>query len=108
MVLRAAVGIKMATMYQKMTAYTVLAVALGYLLISAVPSAITPPEGEMLATAEEDMIKSTPEPEAGVREPDSFATGEKSALNEVFQYSVLLIDLLVALGVYMVAKRRFV
>jgi len=98
----------MTTMYQKMTVYTVLAVALGYLLISTVPSAITPLEGEMLATTEEDMITSAPKPEAGIREPELFATEEKSALNEAFQYSVLIIDLLVALGVYIVAKRRFV
>ncbi|MCW3978866.1 MAG: hypothetical protein NWF12_03895 [Candidatus Bathyarchaeota archaeon] len=97
----------MTTMYQKMTVYTVLAVALGYLLISTVPSAITPLEGEMLATAEEDEIFSAPQPEAGVREPDSLAAEEKSALNEAFQYSVLIIDLLIALGVYIVAKRRF-
>lgn len=98
----------MTTMYQKMTVYTVLAVALGYLLISAVPSAIIPPEGEMLATVEEDMIRSAPQPEAGAREPESFAAEEKSALNEAFQYSVLIIDLLIALGVYFVAKRKFV
>jgi hypothetical protein len=35
------------------------------------------------------------------------AAEEKSALNEAFQYSVLIIDLLIALGVYIVAKRRF-
>ncbi len=98
----------MTTMYQKMTAYTVLAVALGYLLISAVPATLTPPEPEMLATGEEgEIFPRAPSPDSSIRGPEPEALEEKSALNEAFQYSVLIIDLLIALGVYMVARRRF-
>ena len=97
----------MTTMYQKMTAYTVLAVALGYLLISTVPATLTPPEPEMLATGEEGEILSAPSPDSSIRGPGPETSEEKSALNETFQYSALIIDLLIALGVYMVARRRF-
>ena len=94
-------------MYQKMTAYTVLAVALGYLLISAVPATLTPPEPEMLATGEEGEVFSAPSPDSSIRGPEPESLEEKATMNEVFQYSALIIDLLIALGVYIVARRRF-
>jgi hypothetical protein len=96
----------MTTMNQKMMVYTVLAIALGYFLTSAVPATLTPSEGEFLMRGEGDSILSAPQPESSIEEPELDIVQEKFAWNEAFQYSILVVDFLIAFGIYVVAKRR--
>jgi hypothetical protein len=93
-------------MYQKMTVYAVLAIAIGYLLTSTVPAIITPPEEKMLALSEEGMVLTTPsaEPEVEGKEAQTF---EGQFWGEIYQYGFLAVDVAIAVGVYMLARRRF-
>ena len=104
-------------MDSKIPIYTVLAVVLGVLLTSAVPASLTPKQ-EPLFMAESDseapVMKAPVEDELlGSRadEEMNFATPaggvRTNLLDQALQYRILVVDLLVALGVYVVARRRF-
>jgi hypothetical protein len=105
------------SMDSKISVYTVLAVVLGVLLTSVIPASLTPKQ-EPLFMAESDVeapIMKTPvEDELLGSRADSemnFSTpvGDVRAnlLNQALHYIILVLDLLVALGVYIVARRRF-
>lgn len=97
----------MTTMYQRMTVYAVLAIAIGYLLSSTVPAIITPPEEKMLALSEEEMVTATPSAEPGVEGKEAQPLGEGLFWGEIYQYGFLAVDVAIAVGVYMLARRRF-
>ena len=104
-------------MDSKIPVYTVLAVVLGVLLTSALPASLTPKQGPLFAAesgVEPPVMKAPVEDELLGSRADGemdFATptgGVKTNLiDQAFQYSILVVDLLVALGVYVVARRRF-
>jgi hypothetical protein len=105
-------------MDSKIPVYTVLAVVLGVLLTSTLPASLTPKQGPLFAAESEvepPVLKAPAEDELlGSRAEDEreFATplggAETNLIDQAFQYSILVVDLLVALGVYVVARRRFV
>ncbi|MFB0557880.1 MAG: hypothetical protein ACETVY_02070 [Candidatus Bathyarchaeia archaeon] len=113
--------------------YAVLAIALGYLLISVVPNQLIPqrydafqaehvkePGVEEETQPEEPSVTTEPEVlgEAASAAPDEAkaaaeearaATSGLTIVSEVFTgFGSLLISLFVALGVYWIARRRFV
>ena len=104
-------------MDSKIPVYTVLAVVLGVLLTSALPASLTPKQGPIFAAESEveaPAMKAPVEDELlGSRadEEMDFATPAGGVRTNLFdqasQYSILVVDLLVALGVYIVARRRF-
>ncbi len=105
-------------MDSKIPVYTVLAVVLGVLLTSAVPASITPKQEPlfmaesdaeapvMKAPAEDELLGSRADEGSGFATPAGGGVGT-SLLDQALQYRILVVDLLVALGVYVVAKRRF-
>lgn len=97
----------MTNMYQKMTVYAVLAIAIGYLLISTVPAIITPPEEKMLTLGEEEMVTAPTPTEPGVEGEEARTLGEGLFWGEIYQYGFLAVDVAIAVGVYMLARRRF-
>jgi hypothetical protein len=104
-------------MDSKIPVYTVLAVVLGVLLTSAVPAGLTPrqeplfmagSEAEapvMKAPAEDEVLGSRADEEMDGALPGGSVKG--NPLDQALQYSILVVDLFVALGVYFVARRRF-
>lgn len=94
-------------MNSKVVVYAVLAVALGYFLISTAPAIMTPPEREPTFAGDEGKpLLGAPE-ESDIRGPEDQPSKKNQIWNEAFQFSVWIINLFIALGVYMVAKRRF-
>ncbi len=98
-------------MNTKVFTYAVLAVALGYLLTSVVPSALVPETPPVfLESGEEPLIKeATPESESEVLGvPDLDAEGKEvvPSLDDALQYGYLVLDLFIALGIYFIARRR--
>ena len=111
-------------MTQKSLVYMVLAVAVGYLLVSAVPQQVamytTPPmrtqrgDGELLEMAPESgdtfMAPEESPPESmilgGADEVREVSFIERSRLPELIKWWT--IDIIVALTIYWVAKQRLV
>ena len=113
-------------MKSKAVVYTVLAVALGYFLISAVPDQMETLQGvrqrggsvesESLAVeAPESTVKSEAEPDelasglseavtADIAEPEEVALG--GVRDGAVAIGVWVINLMIALGVYFIVKRR--
>jgi hypothetical protein len=115
------------TMENKALLYTVLAISLGYLLVSAVPSRLAPP---MYAESvdDSDLIRSPP-PGDVESTTDSAVAAADSALGDTLSsesvqeerldagggsgniivsvFGTWSVNLLVALGVYFFARRRF-
>jgi hypothetical protein len=115
------------TMENKALLYTMLAISLGYLLVSAVPSRLapqmyseigddsdlmkSPAPGSVESTAESaaatadsaqgDMLSSESVPE------ERLAAGSGSGNIIVSVFGTWSVNLLVALGVYFFARRRF-
>lgn len=115
----------MMTMKTKAATYVVLAVALGYLLTSTLPSTLVPEEGPLFLAGEEAILDAAKEPSAS---ESATAAAEESVADEAprgqafsvpdetttsqetldfSQYSMWAIDVIVALGVYFLAKRKF-
>lgn len=98
-------------MNTKVLTYAVLAVALGYLLTSVVPSALVPETPPVfLESGEEPLIREAPpESESEVLgDQDLGAEGQDvvRSVDDVFQYGYLVLDLFIALGIYFIARRR--
>lgn len=93
-------------MYSKMVIYTLLAVALGYILIEAVPGGLVQ-EVEVLRAEEGKMPPQEDQEIAGVESFETPKTTERGLLYEVSQYGVWVVNVVIALGVYVVARRRF-
>ncbi len=127
-------------MNSKAVLYAVFAVALGYLLISVVPTKLSPPESPMLTerafstesgeppqpapdesiegipdTAKEDLgevesdIAGNASSSSAAEAAKEAAEAAKSAaapLSNFLGYMLWIADLFIALGVYVVAKRR--
>lgn len=116
----------MMTMKTKAATYVVLAMALGYLLTSTLPSTLVPEEPPLFAAGEEVILDAAKEPAAsesaaeaaeeslsieaprgqGFTVPEEAATSQETL--DISQYGIWAIDVIVALGVYYLAKRRFV
>jgi hypothetical protein len=116
------------TMENKALIYTVLAISLGYLLVSAVPSRLAPPmyagsgdDSELIrgpvpesavppeegaATAAADSTQGdTLSSESAQGERLSAGSGSRNMIVSVF--GTWSVNLLIALGVYFFARRRF-
>jgi len=94
-------------MYQRMTVYAVLAIAIGYLLTSTVPTILTQPEDKMLTLGEEEMLTAPAPADSGAEGKEARALGEGQFWGELYQYGFLAVDVAIAVGVYMLARRRF-
>jgi hypothetical protein len=100
-------------MNTKVFTYAVLAVALGYLLTSVVPSALVPETPPVfLESGEEPLIREAP-PESESEVLGDQDLGEEGqsldvvrSVDDVFQYGYLVLDLFIALGIYFIARRR--
>lgn len=115
------------TMENKALVYAVLAISLGYLLVSAVPSRLASPM--LLESGDNSEVIRGPTPESpdapveGVPEMDT-SQGDILSAGEAVQEESLVagrgsgnlivsvvgtwsVNLLVALGVYFIARRRF-
>jgi len=101
------------TMESKAVVYAVLAVALGYLLISAVPNQLVTLGGEKgLVTIEEETQRAPPESlELSGEKAQTYGDLEtqppppKGLWREAAAIGVWIIDLLIALGAYFAARR---
>ena len=103
----------------KVTVYILLAITFGYVLTSVVPSTLFPEERHSFAL-KEDSAPVEEETLSGIEEPASTlgAQGARSMAAEagtaaqasqgIWQYSVWIFDLLIALTVYFVARRKFI
>jgi hypothetical protein len=115
-------------MGQKPYTYAVLAIALGYILISVVPSRLTPmryetleverpgetvleeepQEEEPLITTEQDTLgETTSAAKTAADEARTAASGLTTVGGFFGVFGNLLISLAVAFGVYWIAKQRF-
>jgi len=106
-------------MRKKATVYILLAISFGYLLTSVVPSALFPEERQSFAlkensaTVEEETFSEIEEPASTLdtQAARSIAAEERTSIQVsqgIWQYGVWIFDLLIALAVYFVAKRRVV
>jgi hypothetical protein len=106
-------------MREKITAYILLAITFGYVLTSVVPSTLLPEEElsfalkENSATMEEEIPSEVDDPVSTLNTQGerSIATESRKGsqvFQDIWQYSVWVFDLLLALIVYFVARRRFV
>ena len=106
-------------MREKITVYILLAITFGYILTSVVPSTLLPKEElsfalkENSATMEEETSSEVDESASTLNtQGDRRIITESRKGSQVFQnigqYSIWVFDLLLALIVYFVARRRFV
>lgn len=93
-------------MNSKMTVYMVVAVALGYLLVSTVPNTLMPPRMEALRSPTEDEQILGAKPEMEVQESEAKLLSQPTIRDSVSQIGFWLVDLLIAFGVYFIARRR--
>jgi hypothetical protein len=106
-------------MRKKATVYILLAITFGYVLTSVVPSALFPEERqsfalkENFATVEAETLSEVEETAStldaqGARNIAAEARTSAQASQGIWQYSVWIFDLLIALAVYFVARRKVV
>lgn len=95
------------TMHTKITVYAVLAIALGYLLVSIVPGGLIPKGEEVLYADEGARLPQKDKQAAGIEDFEAPKTTKRGFWYEASQFSVWIINLMIALGVYFVARRRF-
>jgi len=106
-------------MREKATVYILLAITFGYVLTSVVPSTLFPEEKQSFAlkensaTVEEEIFPEVEEPALtldvqGARSNDAESRTSAQASQGIWQYGVWIFDLLIALAVYFVAKRKVV
>ena len=104
-------------MRKKATFYILLAITFGYVLTSVVPSTLFPEERQSFALKEnsasekEETLSEIEEPASTLDiqgAPSIAAEARTSAQTSqgIWQYSVWIFDLLIALAVYFVAKRK--
>ncbi|UCH57432.1 MAG: hypothetical protein JSV18_00490 [Candidatus Bathyarchaeota archaeon] len=109
----------------KMIVYTLLAITLGYLLISTVPGQLAPPLYEGVLSETEDSREIGPDESQPSVEEAPETLGDSSALTATSPASTagevasglsggytmlvgtLIVNLSIAFGVYMLARRRF-
>ena len=119
-------------MESKLIVYTVLAITIGYLFVSAIPAQLAPspflaiqpesddvrsPGTEELPTGEEGTLGQSEEDEGSLTESESSTakaaaddakTAASGLTNTYFTvFGTLIVNLTIALAVYMVARRRF-
>ena len=88
----------------KFLTYTLLAITFGYVIISSIPSLI--PEGQpMIIQTEEEPKFLKNDVETALGESMERSEDHDSSLNEVFSYSYWILDLIIAIIVYFVAKK---
>jgi len=90
-------------MESKAIIYAVLAVALGYLLISVVPSRLAAVPEENLRSEREAFSLAEAPPVAGSEAQPPPESGIWSITQTL---GVWIVDLMIALGVYLIVKRR--
>jgi len=95
-------------MNNKIMAYMVVAVAVGYLLVSAIPEQVSmfaEPQ-EMLRLGEAPEKSEDPMLSSGAEE-DELVTLDSGLASTLNLYKWWAIDLAIAFSVYFIAKRRF-
>ena len=110
-------------MESKLIVYMVLAISLGYIVMSTIPGQLTPPrfkvvqhETESINTPNHDEPKTSAEETLGA---DSTADSAREAAEEskaargpltgsFMVVGTLVLNLSIAFGVYMLARRRFI
>jgi hypothetical protein len=106
-------------MRKKVTVYILLAITLGYVLTFVVPSTLLPKERHSFAlienstTVEEEAPLDVEDPAStldtqGARSMAAEAIMDAQVSQGIWQYSAWIFDLLIALTVYFVARRRFI
>lgn len=106
-------------MRKKATVYILLAIMFGYVLTSVVPSTLFPEEKQSFAlkensaTVEEEIFSEIEEPASTLdtqaeRSIAAEARTSVQAFQGIWQYGIWIFDLLIALVVYFVAKRKVV
>jgi hypothetical protein len=95
-------------MNAKMTMYMVVAVALGYLLVSTVPNTLMPPRMEVLRSPTEDEQILGAKPEMEIQGSEDKLQSQPTIWDSVSQIGFWFVDLLIAFGVYFIARRRLV
>ena len=110
-------------MESKLIVYTVLAITLGYLFVSTIPGQLAPlrfesvlPETESVNTPNHDEPKTSVEETFGAdstmdsaRETaDETSVAKGSLIEEYLLAGTLILNLSIAFGVYMLARRRFI
>lgn len=93
-------------MTSRAVVYAVLAVALGYLLISIIPATLIPHEKEILRPSDEKSPLAEAPGESTFKRSEETQIGKGVTWNEALKFSFLIIDLLIALGIYFIARRR--
>jgi hypothetical protein len=95
-------------MNSKITVYMVVAVALGYLLVSTVPNTLMPPRMEELRSPTEDEQILGAKPKMEIQGSETKLLGQPTIWDSVSQIGFWLVDLLIAFGVYFIARRKVV
>lgn len=94
-------------MESKTVLYVVLAVFLGYFLISDIPSRLASlPEETPRSVPEEVLGLDLEEPLAKGLEPPLLGPASRGVWDGAVALGIWIVDLMVALGVYFVVKRR--
>jgi hypothetical protein len=105
MVLSSAVWDEKMNMNSRMAIYIVLAIAMGYMIVSTVPTTLTPPESDALRAGTKDEPIMSAQPEREVFESELQSKNATTMGINTFQIGIWVLDLLIALGAYFLAKR---
>lgn len=112
-------------MESKLIVYTVLAITLGYIFMSTIPGQLAPPrfesvlpETESVKTPNHDEPKTSAEETFGAdstmdsareaADADETRVARDSLIEEYLLAGTLILNLSIAFGVYMLARRRFI
>ena len=93
-------------MNSRMTVYMVLAAALGYLLVSTVPATLMPPKMEFMRSPTEDEPVLGAKPEMEIQGSGAEYIGQPTIWDSISQIGIWFVDLLIAIGVYFIARRK--
>jgi hypothetical protein len=94
-------------MHSKMAIYVLLAVGLGYFLISTVPMSLVPGENEVFQTGENDEFLSEDKEFSGFDSNEQTRTKKGFIIFDPFQYIVISLNFIISIGVYIIAKKKF-
>jgi hypothetical protein len=94
-------------MQSKIAIYILAAVVLGFSLISVVPRSLVPGENETFQTEENGRFLSEDKESSGL-DIDAQPTSKKGFMFlDPFQYAVISLNLIISIGVYIIAKKKF-
>lgn len=91
-------------MESKAVIYAVLAVAIGYLLISVVPNRLTAIQEEPSRSDREEVFGLEEKP--SIKGPEPLPPTQRGVWDVAQALGIWIVDLMIALGVYFAVKRR--